>query len=372
MGETVPGHRLPTFTRAIPRSQPAWKAPGLERAGPETLARYGTDGFRFPPYTYEEVHCLVRSDAPDEHSRRASARVCRAVEREVLMGFKPHHTRALLGRSARTRQDSWWDDSLRCAALGNAYHTLSVATLLGLVLFEVGFPELRMTPVDLQRELAVEVTAVDARRPRDRESASEPSEIEVAAARVALAPGDPTLAYAQAEEHASYNSEHGRPFDASGDFCGGEAAGSLTPESRIVHHYIRRADARGTEIRLDLGQSFQSKPSHRVGVRTKRWTWRHVLSRAVKRRAHINVLELVAVDMSLRWRLRSQARGGRSVHLVDSQVVLSILSKGRCRSPRLLPGLRRVGARLIGGNLLVTFAFVTSELNPADEPSRDP
>ena len=74
--------------------------------------------------------------------------------------------------------------------------------------------------------------------------------------------------------------------------------------------------------------------------------------------------------MTLKWRLRSAARGGRSLHLVDSQVVASVLSKGRCASLRLLLGLRRVGARLVAGGLVVTFAVCASEANPADEPSR--
>ena len=95
-------------------------------------------------------------------------------------------------------------------------------------------------------------------------------------------------------------------------------------------------------------------------------------SRSVSSSAHINLLELTAVDISMRWRIRSQVRCGRCLHLLDSQVVLAELSKGRCKSPRLLPGLRKVNARQVVGGLLVTFGFVASEANPADEPSRQP
>ena len=37
--------RLPTFTRAIPRSRPAFRAPGLDRIDSEARHRYESDGF---------------------------------------------------------------------------------------------------------------------------------------------------------------------------------------------------------------------------------------------------------------------------------------------------------------------------------------
>ena len=101
--------------------------------------------------------------------------------------------------------------------------------------------------------------------------------------------------------------------------------------------------------------------------------WRHVLARKVKRnpRHHINQLEMRAVLLALNWRLRSQQRCRRFVHLVDSQVTLNVLCKGRTSSLRLLPISRKIAARTLGGDLLPTWGYVKSSWNPADEPSRE-
>ena len=81
-------------------------------------------------------------------------------------------------------------------------------------------------------------------------------------------------------------------------------------------------------------------------------------------------LELVASGMAVKWQLPCQARGGRVLHLTDSQACLSVLPKGRTGSSRLRSGLQRISARCIGGGLVMTFAFVSSKANPSDAPSR--
>ena len=86
---------------------------------------------------------------------------------------------------------------------------------------------------------------------------------------------------------------------------------------------------------------------------------------------HINCLELEAVSAAVDWRLRSRSRGKRFLHLVDSQVALSILCKGRSSSLRLTPVTRRIAARLLAGFMFPVFAFVKSAWNPSEEPSRN-
>ena len=93
-------------------------------------------------------------------------------------------------------------------------------------------------------------------------------------------------------------------------------------------------------------------------------------SRVKKPRHHINRLELVGVDLAVRWRLRAKSRTRRCLHLVDSQVALAILTRGRTSSARLTPAVRRIYSRLLASGLSITFAYVRSSLNPADEPSR--
>ena len=139
----------------------------------------------------------------------------------------------------------------------------------------------------------------------------------------------------------------------------------------LVESHVRACSAKGTEIRADLGIPMTVKLTHRVSVDTRRWRWKHVLARKLKaKRHHINRLEMEAVDLALRWRLRSAKRARRFLHLVDSQVSLSVLAKGRTASPRLRPVARRIAARVLASGLVVTWGYVRSVLNPADAPSR--
>ena len=94
------------------------------------------------------------------------------------------------------------------------------------------------------------------------------------------------------------------------------------------------------------------------------------------KRAQINLLELAAVDITCAGGSAASPDAGAActwcLHLLDSHAVLSVLSKGRCKSPPLLPGPRKVNVGQVAGGLLVMFGFVASDANPADEPSRQP
>ena len=89
-----------------------------------------------------------------------------------------------------------------------------------------------------------------------------------------------------------------------------------------------------------------------------------------ERHLHINQLELKAIRLAIDWRIRSKIRRRKFVHLVDSQVALAIVCKGRTASRRLLPEVRRIAARCIAAGLHPTYAYVRSKWNASDEPSR--
>ena len=146
--------------------------------------------------------------------------------------------------------------------------------------------------------------------------------------------------------------------------------GSLS--SWLVEAQVRSVDARGAEVRLDLGTPLRSRPLQRVSLDSRRWVWRHVLARKVNcnPRYHINQLEMRAVLLALNSRLRSLRRCRRFVHLVDSQVTINVLCKWRTSYLRLLPVSCNIAARTLGGDLLPTWGYVKSSWNLADEPSR--
>ena len=77
--------RLPTFTRAIPRTRPPPGAPGLHKISGVARARYFRDALRFPPYTYEDHLCFVReADSAFSWQDPGVVRVALASERETL------------------------------------------------------------------------------------------------------------------------------------------------------------------------------------------------------------------------------------------------------------------------------------------------
>jgi len=73
----------------------------------------------------------------------------------------------------------------------------------------------------------------------------------------------------------------------------------------------------------------------------------------------------------MRWRARSLRNfDARFLHLVDSQVVLGIVAKGRTTSRRLRKSLHRYNMLILAMRSQPLLGWVISAHNPADEPSR--
>ena len=98
--------------------------------------------------------------------------------------------------------------------------------------------------------------------------------------------------------------------------------------------------------------------------------WRQRFSYHFRRPAHINVLEGVAYGTLLRD-LAATRPGSRPVIVTDSRVVLGASAKGRSSSAALNAPLRKALPYLLGGDLYPGGLHTRSELNPADDPSRD-
>ena len=133
----------------MPLTKPPWDTPGLHDVDEGTLARYVRDEHRFPPYTYASQFCAWPSHMAMNDRQQLDGRVLTATDRESLMGYRPGHTmpgcRKLSGKFATRRRDT-----LRCGLIGNAFHTLPVATLLGCLLDEAGSPDVYKSPAQLQ------------------------------------------------------------------------------------------------------------------------------------------------------------------------------------------------------------------------------
>ena len=113
-------------------------------------------------------------------------------------------------------------------------------------------------------------------------------------------------------------------------------------------------------------------PAAGVPLLVQRSRWASIVSAPTRREEHINVLELRALILAIRWFL-SLGRPPdpvRVLSLIDSSVCLFSVNKGRSSSFQLLRLLRALSALLLAGGLFLTTAWVPTHLNPADAPSR--
>ena len=139
-----------------------------------------------------------------------------------------------------------------------------------------------------------------------------------------------------------------------------------------VEQLLRNATHKGSDVRLATGTLHSPGLWPRRTIEASRWKWRVVLSYRADG-DHINVAELKAVFTSIRWRLRSAKNVAcRAVHLLDSQVALSVLVKGRSSSWQLQKVLHKINCLVLGSSLTLAYAYVRTDLNPADRPSRWP
>ena len=134
----------------------------------------------------------------------------------------------------------------------------------------------------------------------------------------------------------------------------------------------RNGTHRNAEIRVDLGMPYAVGELCRQSVDPTHWVWKVLLSYAWKEKGqHINVLELVAVLDLLRRQARDpKFHSLKMLTLVDNQVALSCISKGRSSARALQGPLRRISAVSLAAHFRLCLAWVKSKWNPADGPSR--
>ena len=133
---------------------------------------------------------------------------------------------------------------------------------------------------------------------------------------------------------------------------------------------FRRCSHRGTELRLGTRPSGRPDAWPLGRMPSGLFVWDVDLSFRLSH-ATITVQELRAVLSAMKWRaLREDQAGQRFLHLVDSQVGLLALAKGRSSSSALTYVLQRISAVQLASNLYPLYGYVSTSDNPADAPSR--
>ena len=344
------GAKLPTFTRAIPRQRPPPDPAGIKQCDETTLRRWRDDRMKFPPYTYLPQF-LMRKKGD------GSVRVATANEREVLMGFQRGYTKALFKKKATNAVEEEQQEVQRMAALGNSFHCLVVACLLDLWLWS---RKIRTEPLGSAEIIRgwheeMRLSSPPSTTGDDAEEGQGIRDEETEAEELAMLPAR----------------KMGKPHwvRPSSSFVSPEKEKHL--RSQLVLHFLRRMEFRGSDVRLDLGLFYRPEAAPRTSIDPSRWSWSVAHSYPYTRKDHINVLELRSILHALEWRSRvTSFKSCRFLHLSDSQVCLSVLTKGRSSSRPINRLLRRVAALCLALDLLPLWAWVESRLNPADEPSR--
>lgn len=309
----------PTCMRAIRRLQPPERPIGIHRCSHEVLSRWEKDEFRFPPYHYRDCYMV-------EHIETGALRYINADEQEVLLGYGPHHTVPALSASAAKQAGHGYEDE-RLSLLGDSFPANS---------FWV-FPAFACEKwVGLR-------------------------EVERYRNRLGMWPG------------ACVAIDFVCPIGGSSPFGSLEADRLFASgqEEGLVRQLARRVTHNGSDIRVSTGLPVNAKHYPRQSVPAAFWKWSVPWSRRWSRQEHINCLELRSILMSLLWRIDHLTISNlRLLHMSDSAVSISILSKGRTSAKALQHVVRRINSILLLFNAYLLCLHVDSMENPTDAASR--
>ena len=128
-----------------------------------------------------------------------------------------------------------------------------------------------------------------------------------------------------------------------------------TPELErlTLNALLRWSDFQGSDVRMDTGELMKPSQWPRRAIDPAKWSWYSILAAPFHDEEHINLLEVRASHLMMRWRSRTPARiKSRFFHLLDSQVAVAVLCKGRSSSWKMNRLLRRIGALTMAGGFV--------------------
>ncbi|CAK0796360.1 unnamed protein product, partial [Prorocentrum cordatum] len=232
-----------------------WLAAGLQWQG-DIQKDFRLFNYCYAPYQFQDVNCIEEPDG----SRRPPS----SVERELLLDFLPGHT--ITARVTRARKLEKADlECCRCALLGNSFQCVVVAWVLAHWAQRAGY----LTEIPSARQM--------------RETGG--------GATVA----DATVSMDQIDcDDGVLVRQH--------DLESEDAA--LDPSIIIVEELARRAEARGSDIRLDTFEAMRPDLWPRRPVSVARWSWKATAIWDWKHPSHITDLEVEFNTESEQLRIR--------------------------------------------------------------------
>ena len=327
-----PEEPFATFTRPIPRQSPPDQPAGMDQASDKALKRWRGDSFRLQPYQYEGRNLVLDRNGPRRPTPEEQLR---------MMGFVSTH----LNTKARLSNDA------KGQMIGNSFSAIVVARLLvGLI----------VTADQCQgKDVTLNLWHVWKEKEEKARLEDKPWKVRFASVAAGI-PGVVSLASQVLPPPAVPLRSWIDPQEW------------LTNEEMLAYLLARTGTHRGGEIRIDLGMPYSVGELCRQSIDPGHWLWKVLLSYEWKKKdQHINVLELVAVlDLLRRLGRDGKFHSKRMVTLVDNQVAMSCITKGRSSARALQAPLRRINAVCLAGHLRLCLGWIKSKWNPADGPSR--
>jgi len=160
--------------------------------------------------------------------------------------------------------------------------------------------------------------------------------------------------------------------DASPDYGFGVSSARLDP--LVVRLAAASAGRDACAMRLQRGgdepvEKLRKGTEFRLPVYSAEF--KTLISKRARRSDHSGALEAEAVILGLRRLFRgSKACRHRFLFLVDAQAVQGALQGGRSSAPTLRRCVARAAALMLAADARPRFAYLPSESNPADAPSR--
>ena len=307
------GHVLPTCMKAIRRSRPPPLPAGLDRTPSAAQRRWAADNFKYPPYQYKDQYVFWSAHG---------WRLAEASERELLHGYGWGHTAVCFSASEIKKSWTAYEDQ-RCSLIGDSFSVYSF------IIFAWSSCA-RFLP-----SLSYETLAN----------------------RMGLAPG------------SSASLDVVCPLARKLSY--GHPEGMGVTVSDLTRVLLTRVNRTGSDVRVTTGRVLNPRAFPRQSASADWWQWKSVFSCRWARKEHINLLEMRSILLSFRWRIRHLAEVDcRFIHLTDSYVSMSIISKGRSSSDMIMHVMRQIAATQFAFNLFPILIHVESTENPTDTASR--
>ena len=293
MGGTT-GAVFPTSLKSIPRERPIRRPAGLNKCDAATIERWRSDQYRYPPYQYGP-NCIITTPS--------AWRLLNEEEKEILLGYGYQHTIMAWSASQQKQNPQCFSDC-RHRLLGDSFSIFSFA-ILAAACAKQFIPTMSYSRLSQRMGLATGFRGLFR----------------------GVAPISQSLRYGSLSVDPQY-------FQQGVQF--------------LNRYLLRKTNHTGSDIRVLTGDALACRSFPRQSVSSSWWQWEHSFKTAWKQKSHINVLELEAILLGLKFQTtRLGARNQRIFQITDSYVGLSVVSRGRSSSKQLSRVLKTISAHLL-------------------------